>query len=432
MSGDGLPAGAPVSVRRGFAWLAAGYAGYMLCQWATLVVLARWGSPESVGQFGLALATTAPIILFTGLGLRRVFATDVQADCRFADYLGLRLVSNVAAMGLSAMVVWMAGYRAETAFVVLAMGVAKSIEATSDIVYGLFQRQGRVDFVARSLLLRGPLSVAGLGAGFLATGSVFWGVLGMGAGWLAVFGAYDWPRAARLQGSAVCVNGDAATFARRAAALAALALPLGIVALLSSLKASIPALVIAKLLGEGALGLFMALAYFHAASNRIVTALGEAATVRLAATFAKGDERGFARLVGSMLLAALGIGAAGLGIAAVAGGPLMGLFYGSEYAAQGAVLVLIMAAACAANLQTVLDYAMTSARQFRIQPWLYGASAGLLLILCVVLVPAHGLRGAAIALGLGSGLEGLATGAIVGCAFLRRRAAGTAPVLEGS
>ncbi|HKS15831.1 MAG TPA: lipopolysaccharide biosynthesis protein, partial [Planctomycetota bacterium] len=143
--------GPSVSVRRGFAWLAAGYASYMLCQWAMIIVLARWGTPEKVGQFGLALVTTAPIVLFTGLGLRRVLATDAQSAYPFADYLGLRLVTIVAAMGLTALVVSTAGFGAESALVVLAMGVAKAIEATSDIIHGLFQRHGRIDYVARSL-----------------------------------------------------------------------------------------------------------------------------------------------------------------------------------------------------------------------------------------------------------------------------------------
>jgi len=421
-------AAAAVSVRRGFAWLSAGYAAYMFFQWAMIVLLARWGTPEKVGQFGLALATTAPIVLFTSLGLRRVLATDTLSDYRFSEYLGLRIVTNVAAIGLTALVVWLAGYRAETALVVLAMGVAKAIEATSDIVHGLFQRHGRIDFVARSLLLRGPASAAGLALGFLATGNVFWGVLGIGAGWLAVFLLYDWPRARRFEGS--CVP-NPLKLARRYAGLAALALPLGVVALLTSLKASIPSLVIANHLGEGALGLFMALIYFHAAGNRVVSALGEAATVRLAATYARGEEERFARLTGKMLLAALGIGAAGVAVAAAAGRPLLALFYGPAYAEESAALVLIMAAAVVANLQTVLDYAMTSARRFKIQPWMYGSSAVLLFILCALLVPSLGLRGAAIALGVGSLIETIATGAVVAWALTRNRAPGTT-LLEGS
>jgi O-antigen/teichoic acid export membrane protein len=133
-----------------------------------------------------------------------------------------------------------------------------------------------------------------------------------------------------------------------------------------------------------------------------------------------------------MLVTALGIGVAGVAIAAAAGRPLMALFYGPAYAAESGVLVLIMAAAGAANLQTVLDYAMTSARSFKIQPWLYGASAGFLFLLCALLIPAYGLTGAALALVIGSAVEIVATGIVVGRALARRRMPGASAALEGS
>ena len=50
-----------------------------------------------------------------------------------------------------------------------------------------------------------------------------------------------------------------------------LAWPLGGVAMLAALTATIPCIVIERRLGEAALGVYAALAYFHAASNRIVS-----------------------------------------------------------------------------------------------------------------------------------------------------------------
>ncbi|HEY3226062.1 MAG TPA: lipopolysaccharide biosynthesis protein [Planctomycetota bacterium] len=433
------PAAPPavMPVHRGFLWLLAGTLSYMLCQWGMVVVLARWGSPDGVelGQFGLAIAWTAPIMLFTNMGLRRVFATDTRADFRFSDYLGLRLLTNVAALGIVALVVATSGFRAQTAGVVLAMGMAKAVEAVSDILNGIFQKHGRMDLMAGSFLVRGPLALAGLTVGFLATRDIVWGVVGMGAGWLAVCLFYDWPLASRFPGGVAFKSIGPGLFppgsARMWGMLANLSLPLGVVALLTSLKASIPTWVIDRHLSVGAVGLFVALAYFHAASNRVVSALGEAASPRLARLFADGDQEGFARLLARSLAAALAISGAGLTVALLFARPLMSFFYGAAYAAESGVLVALMAAVCAANLQTVLDYAMTAGRQIRIQPYLYGAGALLLLLLCAALVPTAGLRGAAIALGAGSLIEMIASGVVVGRALSRRRAGRTQPILEG-
>src|ERR1044072_4016691 len=65
-----------LSLRTNFSWTLAGNLIYSGCQWGVLIVLARLGSPEQVGQFALALAVTAPVIMLSNLQLRGVLATD--------------------------------------------------------------------------------------------------------------------------------------------------------------------------------------------------------------------------------------------------------------------------------------------------------------------------------------------------------------------
>src|SRR5438067_13811448 len=77
------------SLRVNFSWTMAGNLVYAASQWGILVVLARMGKPEAVGQFSLGLAITAPIMLFAGLQLRAVQATDARHLFQFADYAGL-------------------------------------------------------------------------------------------------------------------------------------------------------------------------------------------------------------------------------------------------------------------------------------------------------------------------------------------------------
>ncbi|MGI8856402.1 MAG: hypothetical protein ACR2JW_11675, partial [Thermomicrobiales bacterium] len=53
------------SLRANFSWTFVGNVVYAACQWGMLVVLAKLGSPEVVGQFALGLAITAPVIMLT-------------------------------------------------------------------------------------------------------------------------------------------------------------------------------------------------------------------------------------------------------------------------------------------------------------------------------------------------------------------------------
>src|ERR1043165_9211480 len=80
------------SLRANFLWSLTGTIIYAGCQWGMLVALAKLGDAEMVGQFALALAVTAPVLMFTNLQLRSVQATDARKDYAFGDYLALRPV----------------------------------------------------------------------------------------------------------------------------------------------------------------------------------------------------------------------------------------------------------------------------------------------------------------------------------------------------
>src|SRR5262249_21688837 len=108
------PAPAP-PLRRTFSWALAGNVVYAGCQWALLIVLAKLGSPEMVGRFALALAVAGPVMLFAGLQLAAVQATDAAREYRFGHYLALRLTTTGLALAAIAVLALGAGYGPETA-----------------------------------------------------------------------------------------------------------------------------------------------------------------------------------------------------------------------------------------------------------------------------------------------------------------------------
>src|SRR5262245_60200946 len=80
-------------------WLVSSNLLYAVCQWTTVVALAKVGA-TSLGHFGVALAVATPIVLLTGFALRAYQATDVVQRFGFVDYLALRLVANVVAAAI--------------------------------------------------------------------------------------------------------------------------------------------------------------------------------------------------------------------------------------------------------------------------------------------------------------------------------------------
>ena len=394
----GAVPGRRLSLRANFAWTLAGNVVYAGCQWAMLVVLAKLGTPQLVGQFALALAITAPVLMFTNLQLRQVQATDARAEYPFADYLTLRLITTGLAFLVIAGLALPAGYAPATAAIILAMGLAKAFEAVSDIFYGLLQQHERMDRIAVSMILKGGLSLAALGGGLYLTGSLLWGVVGLAAAWAAILALYDLPVSLRLLRQAGPAVGRPQFRAATLGRLAYLALPLGVVMLLISLNTNIPRYFIERYQGQEALGFFAALAYLVVAESTVIAALGQAATPRLAQYHAGGQRNAFYRLVGKLLAICLALGGGGVAVAVLAGGPLLRALYAPEYAAYSDVFALVMLAAALWNVASVFGYAATARRRFRYQP-----VALLVIVLVAVgtsfaLIPALGLWGAGLSL----------------------------------
>jgi len=413
-SAHNIPAG--LSLRANFSWTFAGNVVYAACQWATLAVLTKLGSPAMVGQFALGLAIATPVIMFANLQLRNIQATDARNEYLFGDYLSLRLVTTALALLVIAGIVLVTGYPWETALVILAVGVSKAIEAISGVFYGLLQQHERMDRIATSMMIRGALSLIGMTVGVYLTGSVFWGVTGLTIARTLVLVGYDVSTSGWMSNATLPTIGSAGERGDRKAALrprwetgtlarlAWLALPLGVVMSLISLRASVPRYFIARSLGEYALGIFAAIAYLPQAGTVVVGALGQSATPRLAKHYAAGNGKAFRELLIKLVGIGALLGTAGVLVALVAGRELLTLLYRPEYA-QRDLFVWVMVGAGISYVAGLLGHSMMATRHFRVQVPMFIVVTGLTALTCLWLVPTYGLHGAAIALIVGNSVQ---------------------------
>lgn len=424
-SAAGTAAAAPgsvprqMSLRKNFAWTLMGNFFYGGAQWGMLIVIAKLGSPEMVGRFALAFAVTAPVIMFANLNLRGVLATDATLRFRFGDYLALRLAALALALLVIAGITMVSGYAAALALTVLAVALAKTSESLSDVYYGLLQQHERMDRISISISLKGALSLAALGLGVAVTGDILWGSVWLAVVWGLLLLCYDIPTAASCVAKA---NGGAMAQVlrphwewQRLRELAWLALPLGVATLLNSLLTNIPRYFIKGMLGERELGIFAAMAYVIIIGARVVTALGESASPRLARLHAQRDFRGYRALVVKMVGIGAACGGGGLAVTLLAGRPLLTLLYRPEYADNLSAFVWIMVAAGIGYVALFLQYGMTAARSFRAQPIILAVSVATLTCACFLLIPRMGVTGAAISLAVTSLVQ------LLGNAYVMRR-----------
>ncbi|MEZ4531727.1 MAG: hypothetical protein R2855_11980 [Thermomicrobiales bacterium] len=82
------------------------------------------------------MAVAAPISMFFQLQLRGVQATDARRSYEFSDYLTLRVLTTIAALFVSFIVIGMSHLSRSALVVVVLIALAKAVDSLSDVFYG--------------------------------------------------------------------------------------------------------------------------------------------------------------------------------------------------------------------------------------------------------------------------------------------------------
>jgi O-antigen/teichoic acid export membrane protein len=389
------------SLRGNFAWTLLGNVVYAACQWGIIIMLTKLGNTESVGEYALALALTAPIFMFSNLQLRAIQATDAVGRYTFSDYLGLRLITIIVSLTIILIITALSSshYTITTISIIILIGLSKAIESLSDIIFGLLQQRERMDLIARSMLLKGIISLGLLTGLLLLTGNSVISIAGVCIAWLIVLIAVDFKNGRQLTNFTVRMNLPTLW------SLIQLSLPLGIVMMLISLNDAIPRYVIEYYMNLEELGYYASIFYIAAAGSTIVGALGQSASPRLAKYYSAHRINEVKQLTMRLLLLGLGIGFAGIVVVMLFGRELLVLIYQPEYAAYYDLLLLIMICATITYMSSLLGFGMTAARMFKVQPYLFALMTVINLISQLILVPLYGLHGAIYSLMITGGVQ---------------------------
>jgi O-antigen/teichoic acid export membrane protein len=391
-------------LRANFSWVAVGHAVYVLAQVGVAAVLVKSGGPGLLGEYELALAVITPVIVFSNMGLKTVQITDSVGRFRFADFLRVRFVtSGAAVIAILAVSPLLPSEMSLRTLGLLAL--AKAVEALSDICHGSFERRERMMLVARSQALRGAMALPAVAAALYLTGTLDAAILSMAMVWSLVLLAHDLPQTRRMVSpSSIARSESSPRTGGRVRELLRLSFPLGAAVTIGALTQSVLRLLIEHYLGRVALGVYAGLSYFFIASSRIVASVAQASSPRLARFF-QSDRVAFLRLLSRLLMVAAGVGVVGLGGVWLVGDLLIRVFLTADYLAHFNVLLWLMLMAAISHLLWFVVIGLNAAHRFAWQvPLRLG---GLIAILGfgILLIPRHGLVGAAWTLGAGLAVQ---------------------------
>jgi O-antigen/teichoic acid export membrane protein len=387
---------APHSIRRNFSWVLAGNGSLAASQWLALVLMAKIGSAEMVGQFSLALAIAMPVIAMTNLQIRTLQSTDAKHEFTFGDYFGARLLTAVLGLLIVLVVVATTDYSPAVDGVVIVLTLARTLDSLSDVPYGLLQQRERMDRIGISLGLHGILGLAAFAGALGFTGSLFAATTAMAvtSGFLLI--VFDLPGTWRhIHGRSGTSLFPAPSLSRGVfQRIAWLGLPISFVTAINSLTGNVPRYFLAENHGDRELGIFSALFYLTVAGGMMMGAISDPASPRLAKLAAAKDGQGFRSLLGKLVLIAMGVATAGLVVAVAAGKPLLAIIYRPEYAEYSLAFVWLMAAAIPAYVAGVLGVGVNSLRRFHAQVPLPVVNLVITGALAAFLIPAFGVTGA--------------------------------------
>ncbi|MFT7699388.1 MAG: O-antigen/teichoic acid export membrane protein [Candidatus Krumholzibacteriia bacterium] len=380
------------SLRRNFSWTIVGNVIYAVCLWGILAVLTKLGNPAVVGRYALASAVVTPVVMFANLQLRSVLAADAQNSHNFGDYFAVRLLMLPAAF-LVVLGIGLMNYSGELLVVILLFCVARILEGLSDILFGLAQKNERMDLVSRSLMIKGLFGLILVGSVFAATRSLIWAMVAFVTAWAVPLLTFDLPQA-RAQllatGQELRPRWSRPVFGQ----IVWLTLPLGLVMMLAQLRHTIPRTYLVEYWSEDEVGVIAALTYMIVAGSTVVMALGQSSLAPLAKIYSAGRLADFRRLVLKLVLLGSAVGVLGILVAVFAGRELLTLIYTAEYGAYEREFVVVMIAGAFYFVGGLLGPAATSMKAFRGQLLIQVVNVGLMLVLAWLLIPTRGIMGA--------------------------------------
>lgn len=388
-----------LSIQSSVMWNSAGSIFYLGCQWLLTVLVVKLSGLDSAGMLSLAMSVCNIWYCLAVYGMRNFQVSDATEQFTNGSYIFSRLLTcGVAFLGCLAYTLIMP-YDFEQSICILLYFLYKSSEAFFDVYAGIFQKQWRLDYAGKSMILRGILSLGSFCLCLKLTDNISLTIGIMAALCLLSILIYDIPTAGKL------TDTHLDTRFPELKTLLIQCFPLVIYTLLSSAIGSVPRLFLERILGNYELGIYSSVATPTLIIQMGATYVFNPFVTLFAERYHKKDKKGFLSAFGKCVLAVLAIAAVGL-----LGGKLLGvwglnLLYGSEVASHSDLLLPLILCTILTAFAWLLCGVLTAIREFSGLVISNLAAVIVSFILSPWLETQFQMQGASLALGLATLIE---------------------------
>ena len=381
-----------------------------------LLVVTRTAGIRAAGVYSLAIAVGQQFQTLGMYEVRTYHVTDLRHRFTFGTYLATRIVT-VALMlvGITTYAVLSSSDVHHCVLVTLVASL-RVFDAFEDVYVCELQRVGRLDLGGRACFWRALSTTASFSGMLVATGNLLVStVVSLVVSLVVMVGVYLPPSRGLFP---LRPTWDP----RRVGQVLLACLPLFLASFISMYLSNAPRFAIDRYLDPTQQGYFAILFMPAVTINLMSLVIFRPLLTPMAALWARGARPEFTRLVRRGLASAL----AAFGVVAlityVAGPPLLALVFGKDVSAFSVELMVLVAGGAMNAASVVLYYALATMRLQRTIFLGYALAALVMTALCLTLVPAHALLGAALAYSGAMGVLTLSFAAVLH--YCQARAAG--------
>lgn len=329
-----------LSLKKNFGFALIGNFGYALCQYIILLVFVKLFSTEDVGKFIYAGAFTTPLMLALEMQLRNFYVTDHENKLKFFDYNVFRLLATllgVSLLGILAIIIC-----PEYFYIIIIVALIKSFESQLDLIYGVYQKNHHLNFVAYSRIIRGVVAVIVVAGLSFVFRNIIVSLLGYLLSWFVLYYFYEKNQVVKRgfikKNEFKIVQPQKGKMMN----LISMCLPIFIAIFIDKYYLNYPRLSVEKYFGVNILAIFGSLLYFKSLAGQFVTSLIQAAMPKMAVYVQKKEYISLNKLLAKMIIIAASLGLTLTLVFYFFGTFFLRLLYTEEYVPYSDVLVVIL------------------------------------------------------------------------------------------
>ncbi len=347
-----------LSIQSSIAWNSMGSIFYLGCQWLITMLVVRLADVETAGVLSLAMSTTNLWYAVAIYGMRNFQVSDTTGQYGTGTYVYSRIITCIIAI-LGCMVnAFIIPYdEVQRASIIIYM-VYKLSEAMYDVYAGVYQREWRLDYAGKSMVIRGILTLFSFVGFLVLTDNIVIALSGMAVSCGLAIMFYDIPIAKKLTGYKI--NKQWIPLG----ALLKECFPLVVYTMLSTAIGTIPRLIMERVLGGYELGIYGSVATPTLIIQMGATYIFNPFVTVFAERYNNKEKKAFWDAFRKCLLAVVAVALIGLIGGAIFGEWGLNLLYGAEVAKHVELLLPLILCVVLTAFAWFMCGVLTAIREF--------------------------------------------------------------------